>query len=50
MQTNVKPFAEIKGTVKENNIVTTYVGNSKPSDNLGMIDGWKSPMFTNQRG
>lgn len=50
MLNNVKPFAEIKGNVKENNVVTTYVGNSKPSENLGMIDGWKAPMFTGNKG
>lgn len=45
MQTNVKPFAEVKGNVKESNVNKTYVSGSAPS-NLGMIDSWKSPMFT----
>lgn len=46
MQTNVKPFAEIKGTVKESNVTKTYTTGGNPSQSLGMLDGWKSPMFT----
>lgn len=47
MQTNVKPFAEIKGTVKEDNITKTYTtGSQNIGNSLGMLDGWKTPMVT----
>lgn len=47
MINNVKPFAEIKGTVKEDNLTKTYTtGGQNAGTALGMIDGWKSPMFT----
>lgn len=47
MQTNVKPFAEVKGNVAESHINKTFTnGGTTPPTNLGMADGWKSPMFT----